>query len=196
MTPAAKTPDAPAPRSATDTTAPWVIRRASRADVGGVLSLFDQAIAWFASFGNEHQWGSEPWSAQERRVDTVTAACELPGAWVAEHPEHPELGVLGALVLGAPMAYAPPATESELYIRMLIAGRDPHARGVGRHLLSFADERGMHEGVSSLRVDCYGGGAGDLVRFYESCGFERRDTFEVDGWPGQFLVRGLAVPAA
>jgi len=40
-------------------------------------------------------------------------------------------------------------------------------------------------------VDCYAGGSGDLVRFYESCGYTRIAPFNVDGWPGMLLGRTL-----
>ena len=46
-------------------------------------------------------------------------------------------------------------------------------------------------GVPALRVDCYAGGEQALVRFYESAGFARTDTFDVKGWPGQVLERRL-----
>ncbi|MNW16651.1 hypothetical protein D3C71_2155650 [compost metagenome] len=58
-------------------------------------------------------------------------------------------------------------------------------------MMAFADEQAQSAGVRRLRVDCYGGGSGDLVRFYESCGYERIATFDVDGWPGQLLGRWL-----
>ncbi|CRM32662.1 MULTISPECIES: GNAT family N-acetyltransferase [Pseudomonas] len=165
-----------------------VIRRASVADAPAVLQVFDEVIAWFVSIGNNGQWGTEPWSASPRRVAQVTDACAMPGAWVVE-----ERGgrVLAALVLGEPMAYVPAATEPEVYVRLLIAARDQRVRGIGRRLMAFADDRARAAGVRRLRVDCYGGGTGDLVRFYESCGYERISTFDLEGWPGQLLGRSL-----
>ena len=166
----------------------WVLRRASAEDAPAVLGLFDEAIAWFREIGNPGQWGTEPWSAQPQRVERVTQACALPGAWVA----HTQSGTLGAaLVLGEAMPYVPAATEPEVYVRLLVASRRLSARGVGRHLMAFADEQARAAGVGHLRVDCYGGGSGALVRFYESCGYQRVCTFEVDGWPGQLLARSL-----
>ncbi len=181
----------PHPEIGTDEAKPhpqWGFRPASAADAPAVLALFDETIAWFASFGNEAQWGTEPWSAQERRVRTVTEACEMPEAWVAELPG---AGIVGALVLGDAMDYVPPATQPELYVRMLIASRDQRARGVGRSLMGLADERARAVGVQALRVDCYGGGSGDLVGFYESCGYTRLSEFDVNGWPGQVLGRDI-----
>ncbi|MBN3782409.1 GNAT family N-acetyltransferase [Burkholderia sp. Ac-20345] len=165
-----------------------VIRRASAHDAPAVLGIFDDVIAWFVTIGNEGQWGSEPWSTQPKRIGLVTEACALPDAWVAEDQEG---RVLGALILGESMPYVPPATEPEIYVRVLVASRDARARGVGRRLMAFADERARAAGVERLRVDCYGGGSGALVRFYESCGYERISPFDVEGWPGQLLERLL-----
>jgi GNAT superfamily N-acetyltransferase len=166
----------------------WVIRRASAADAPAVLQVFDEVIAWFVGMGNHAQWGTEPWSILPRRVAQVTDACGMPGAWVVETPEG---RVLAALVLGEPMPYVPPASEPEVYVRLLIAARDARARGLGRQLLAFADERARAAGVNRLRVDCYAGGTGDLVRFYEACGYQRISTFDLEGWPGQLLGRRL-----
>ncbi|MET4575399.1 GNAT family N-acetyltransferase [Ottowia thiooxydans] len=170
-----------------------VIRRATSVDAPAVLKVFDEVIAWFVQMGNKEQWGSEPWSASPRRIQLVEDACALPEAWVAQD----ERGrLLAALVLGAAQPYVPPATEPEIYVRVLVASRDDRARGIGRRLLAFADNRARAAGVQRLRVDCYGGGTGALVRFYESCGYERMTTFSVDGWPGQLLGRSLKAAAA
>jgi GNAT superfamily N-acetyltransferase len=166
----------------------WVIRHASAADAPAVLQVFDEVIAWFVGMGNNAQWGTTPWSALPRRVAQVTDACAMPGAWVVETPEG---RLLAALVLGEPMPYVPPASEPEVYVRLLIAARDARARGLGRQLLAFADERARAAGVKRLRVDCYAGGTGDLVRFYEACGYQRISTFDLGGWPGQLLGRRL-----
>jgi GNAT superfamily N-acetyltransferase len=164
------------------------IRRASVTDTPAVLRLFDDVIAWFVAIGNPQQWGSEAWSSIPRRITQVTDACTLPGAWVAETGQGE---VRAFLALGEAMPYVPAATEPELYVRVLVASRDPRVRGIGRRLMAFADEQARTTGVAYLRVDCYGGGSGDLVRFYESCGYERLSTFNIDGWPGQVLGRRL-----
>lgn len=164
------------------------IRRASEADAPAVLALFDEVIEWFVSIGNLQQWGSEPWPTVPRRITQVTDACALPGAWVA-HNEH---GVVRAfLALGESMPYVPAPTGPELYVRVLVASRDVRVRGIGRRLMAFADEQARAAGLDHLRVDCYGGGNGDLVRFYESCGYTRIAPFNVDGWPGMLLGRQL-----
>lgn len=167
------------------------IRRASAGDAPAVLRMADGVIEWFVSIGNVGQWGTEPWSTSPRRIERITEALSLPDAWVAEHPD---AGIVGVLVVGDAMEYAPAATEPEVYVRLLLASRDERARGIGRRLMAFADDRARAAGVARLRVDCYGGGSGDLVRFYESCGYDRIQTFDVDGWPGQLLGRTLPEP--
>lgn len=168
----------------------WLIRRATQHDVAAVLALFDEAIAWFGEIENQGQWGTEAWSNQPHQIARISEACALPGAWVAED----QAGrVQGALILGEAMPYVPPANEPEVYVRVLISSRDLQARGLGRSLLDFAEGQARRAGVQQLRVDCYGGGTGALVRFYESCGYERLATFQVDDWPGQLLGRRLPV---
>ncbi|WP_189534088.1 GNAT family N-acetyltransferase [Paludibacterium paludis] len=165
-----------------------VIRRANEADAPAVLRIFDEIIAWFVEIHNQGQWGSEPWSTQPRQVARVTEACSLPGAWVAEEQGGP---VRAALVLGEAMPYVPAMTEPELYVRLLVASRRSNYRGIGRHLMAFAEDQAKLAGVKRLRVDCYGGGSGALVQFYESCGYERICAFDVDGWPCQLLGRSV-----
>lgn len=170
----------------------FVVRRALPDDARAVLQLFDEAIEWFVQSGNTGQWGTQPFSGQALWQNRVAEWCAGPDSWVAVHPE---LGVCGALVLGEAASYVPPATEPEVYVRTLIGSRDPRAKGTGRRLLAFADERAAASGLSLLRVDCYAGGTGELIGFYESCGYTRAGTFTVPkephDWPGQLLTRRL-----
>lgn len=163
-----------------------MIRRATETDARSVLTMFDEAIAWFASIGNTGQWGTEPFSVSPRRVDQVTAWCSGPGSWVAVDRHGT---ALSALVLGDAHDYVPPPDVPELYVKVLIASRAPGARGAGRRLMAFADEEAARARVDRLRVDCYAGGSGRLVEFYESCGYRRVQTFTVRDWPGQLLAK-------
>jgi GNAT superfamily N-acetyltransferase len=153
------------------------IRRASAADAPAVLALFDEVIEWFVSIGNLQQWGSEPWSttAPDHPGDRcVRAARRMGGA------ERARVVRSWRWASRCPM---PAPTGPELYVRVLVASRDVRVRGIGRRLMAFADEQARAAGLDHLRVDCYGGGSGDLVRFYESCGYTRIAPFNVDGWP-------------
>ena len=47
-------------------------------------------------------------------------------------------------------------------------------------------------GIDLLRVDCFAGGDGSLVRYYESQGFRRMQPFQVKGWPGMLLAQRVS----
>jgi GNAT superfamily N-acetyltransferase len=162
------------------------IRRATPSDTRAVLGLFDDAVAWLVSIGSAGQWGSEPWSSNPTRREPVTAMMAEAGAWVAVRDGM----ILGAIVLGEAHDYVPPG-EDELYVRLLIASRAAEARGTGATLLRFADDEARRAAVGRLRVDCYAGGEGRLVQFYESCGYVSTGDLMVGQWPGRVLVRDL-----
>lgn len=168
------------------------LRRATPDDVPAVLTLFDEAIEWFVSIGIQGQWGSQPWSTSERQRRRVTEMLALPGAWVAADQDG---SIIGAAVVGEAGAEVPPATEPELYVRVLIGSRRPETKSVGSLLLSHADTLAREAGLGYLRVDCYAGGSGKLVEYYESRGYTRLSTFTVEDWPGQVLERRLPATA-
>lgn len=144
--------------------------------------MFDGAVAWLVERGREGQWGSTPWSQDPRRVERVRGMATHPGLLVAEVG-----GVAaGAMILTeTPPAHVPPAGEPEVYIDLLITGREHTGRGVGAFLLDHARAATRERGISLLRVDCWAGGDGRLVRYYTSKGFTPSERFEVDGWVGQ-----------
>jgi GNAT superfamily N-acetyltransferase len=171
------------------------VRHAVAADAQAVLRLFDEAIAWFLEIGNTRQWGTDPVSGNPRWVRRADEWCSGDDSWVVDHPE---LGVCGIIALGDAVDYVPAVAESELYVQALVGSRDPRVKGIGRRLLRHADVRAAARNVGLLRVDCYAGGSGDLIRFYEACGYARADDFvlgaEPNLWPGQVLERRLAQP--
>lgn len=164
------------------------VRPATAEDARAVVALFDEAIHWFATINNHAQWGSIPFSDRPEQVERIRGWCAEPGSWVAVDQD--DL-VGAALVLGDAHDYVPAATVPELYVKVLIASRRDRWRGSGRFLLAFAETEARAAAVARLRVDCYAGGTGDLVRFYESCGYLATEQFQVGKWPGQILVRSL-----
>jgi GNAT superfamily N-acetyltransferase len=110
-------------------------------------------------------------------------------------PAHPGLviaeidGVAAGAAIFAdhPPAHIPPVDEPEVYIDLLITAREFTGRGVGAFLLTEARAEARRRGRSLVRVDCWAGGDGALVRYYRGQGFTPTVTFEVDGWPGQVL---------
>jgi len=151
--------------------------------------MFDEAIAWMVANDLDKQWGKEPWSKNAVSVETVGGWCSSVGSWIAARLTGKVLGML----VFAPSApgYVPPATVRELFISVLITSRSPDAKGVGRKLLVHADDVAQEQGVEQLRVDCFAGNDDALIRYYESAGYQRAETFDNDGWPGQVLVRPI-----
>lgn len=167
------------------------IRRAGRDDVPAVLGLLDGATEWLVARGRTDQWGTEPHSTNSRRIEQITGFADDGGLWVAETDGR----VVGALAVGAALPYVPAADEPELYVRLLVTDRASAGQGIGASLLDHARELARADGVGLLRVDCFAGGDGALVRYYEKQGFTREREFAVpvndSEWPGQILFQRL-----
>ncbi|MEO3795430.1 GNAT family N-acetyltransferase [Nonomuraea sp. B10E15] len=161
------------------------IRKGDGGDVPAVLAMFDSAVAWLVSQGRTGQWGSRPFTGDDKRAQQIAGWAEGGGMRIAEVAGRPA----GCLVVGAPHDYVTPAAESELYVQCLVIDQAFAGQGVGRALLDHAYERARELGVSLLRVDCYAGDDGRLVAYYESCGFTRTAPFTVGEWPGMLLQR-------
>ena len=169
------------------------VRDGSPGDASVVLGLFDDAVRWMVRRGTIDQWGAEPFSSDPKRVSAVDGWARGDGLRICERDGRP----VAAMVLGCAPPYVPPATEPELYVVALVTSRAPAARGAGRVLLDTAEGEARARGLRLLRVDCFAGNDGALVRYYESAGFTRTSSFSVGAWPGQLLERRLArsVPA-
>jgi GNAT superfamily N-acetyltransferase len=87
--------------------------------------------------------------------------------------------------------YVDAASEPELYVILLLTSRRYAGRKIGDQLLVKARANAVAKGVSLMRVDCYGGGTGDLVRYYERNGFVRTQAFTLRDWPCQVLEQRL-----
>src|SRR5215468_5410217 len=122
------------------------IRRAGRDDVPAVLALLDGATEWLVAHGRTDQWGTEPHSTSPRRVEQITGFADDGELWVAETGER----IVGALAVGDAMAYVPPATEPELYVRLLVTDRRSAGQNIGGLLLDHARELARQAGVGLL----------------------------------------------
>jgi GNAT superfamily N-acetyltransferase len=168
------------------------IRPGSAADLPVVMAMLDGAVAWLDGAGRSGQWGSEPWSADERKVAKIAAKLASDTVWIAEVDGAPA----GALTHSPdPMPYVAAADEPELYVTLLVTDRAFAGHGIGGRLLAHACDEARRQGVELVRVDCYAGGDGQLVSYYRRNGFEPVETFTVDGWPGQLLRKRVAAPA-
>ncbi|RDW70118.1 hypothetical protein BP5796_08515 [Coleophoma crateriformis] len=186
-------------------------------DIPAMLRLMDIATEWLVKKGQTGQWGTERHSDNPARIKQATEFAASGGTWVAvdtnslssrtedglsgsestdksggqDEKRSIINGVVGALSVGQANAYVQPATEPELYVKFLASDRASSGKGIGTLLLEKARTLAREAGVSLLRLDCYAGGSGGLVRYYESQGFERMETFEINGWPGQILIQRL-----
>jgi ribosomal protein S18 acetylase RimI-like enzyme len=157
-----------------------------------MLRLMDDRTEWLASQGRTKQWGTERQSDRPDRIEGATKMARSGGTWVAFEKGPSSEQVLGVLAVGDAASYVSPPTEPELYINYLIT--DPKqggGRGLGTMLVEKAKALAKEKGVRVIRLDCYAGGDGKLVRWYESQGFQKQEAFEAKGWPGQVLTMWL-----
>ncbi|KAK3945543.1 GNAT family acetyltransferase [Diplogelasinospora grovesii] len=197
------------------------LRLATLSDVPSLLGLMDIATAWLAAQGRAGQWGdgSTPHAGDPARVRQAT---EMAGVcWVLtttdstpdpmpttptstqvtteEGKEGKELKeketIIGAVaVADSPWPYIQPAPEPERYVRFLITHRAWKGHGLGSMLMDKVRQLARDDGVELVRVDCYAGDDGKLVRWYESQGFEKQEAFMGKGgtWPG--MVLSMRIP--
>ncbi|MFC9587511.1 GNAT family N-acetyltransferase [Streptomyces yangpuensis] len=153
--------------------------------------MLDSAVAWMNARGNTEQWGTTPYSRRPGGAERVERYTTENTPYVAELDGVP----VGGLVLDSgpsPQLPIAPAGEPERYVRLLVSDRRHAGRGIGAALLEHAAEETRRAGVELLRVDCWAGGGGELVAFYERNGFVPTDRFLSGDWPGQVLARRLA----
>ena len=167
-------------------------------DVPTILAFGDEAVAWMNARGNTQQWGTKPWSSGENnRKEQFAKRAEGDGMRVLEDEDGTPLGVM--LISEERQPYVPDAEERELYVNFLITSRKHAGRGVGRALIERAKQEAAERGIDLLRVDCWAGEDGNLVRVYEGYGFKRVQAFGVplpEGeWPGMLLAMRLSEAA-
>ncbi|SDX72479.1 Acetyltransferase (GNAT) family protein [Amycolatopsis xylanica] len=164
------------------------IRKGGPDDFQAVIQFFDDAVVWLTERGSEGQWGSKPWSGIPKRVEWLREMVAGPGVFIAEIDGEPA----GALIVSQQCPdMVTPVDEPELYIRLLITSRKHTGNDVGGHLIRHSLAEAERLGVGLLRVDCWAGGDGDLVRYYEGQGFTPTFQFDHQGWIGQVFDRRL-----
>ncbi|MFD7072808.1 GNAT family N-acetyltransferase [Nocardioides sp. NPDC059952] len=172
------------------------VRPGSVADLPDALNLLDAAVAWLASQGRTGQWGAEPFSTIEARVEQIRTMLTERTARIAEADGQ----VVGVCVLAEePLPYVEPAPIPELYLQLLVTDRARSGSGLGRMLVDDAVEIARQRGATQMRLDCYAGDDQALVRTYEGFGFVLEKHFTVDTgqpepWPGALLR--MEIPAA
>ncbi|MEU1471521.1 GNAT family N-acetyltransferase [Streptomyces sp. NPDC005761] len=150
--------------------------------------MLDAAVVWMNRRGNTGQWGTTPYSQKPGGAARVRQYMTEQTPYVAELDGTP----VGAVVLDAgpsPRMPVAAADEPERYVRLLVSDRRHAGLGIGAALLAHTVEETRRAGVGLLRVDCWAGGGGELVAFYERNGFTPTTPFLAGEWPGQVLAR-------
>jgi GNAT superfamily N-acetyltransferase len=163
----------------------WV-RPARAEDEGPLLRMLDEAVAWLVERGQSGQWGSEPWSQAEKGRRAVGSLVRDGGLHMLECDGE----LVGALAVGDRFEHVQALDVPELYIRLVLTSRRFSGNKFGDRLIDEALDLARRQDVTVVRVDCWAG-APSLVAWYESQGFARSDTFNVDGWIGQVLARSV-----
>lgn len=174
--------------AAVDSMSGIAIRAGDESDVPALLAMGDSAVDWLVRKGLRGQWGTTPWTQDQRRQDRVLRMVDENELWLAEVDSR----AAGALILAdRPPAHVAPVGSSELYIALLLTAREFAGRGIGRALLEHARRRARERRVVLLRLDCWAGGDGKLVDYYRAAGFTPTVAFEDGGWTGQVLEHHL-----
>jgi GNAT superfamily N-acetyltransferase len=169
------------------------IRPGRSDDTALVLALGDEAVRWMNARGNTQQWGTDAWTGNDRREAFVRDQALGGGMRIAEDQDGTALGVL--VMTESPQPYIPPAGERELYVNLLLVSRRHGGRGIGAALIEHAKQEAAARGIDLIRVDCWAGEGGSLVRVYEKYGFSRVRELTValpaGDWPGMLLAMRL-----
>jgi GNAT superfamily N-acetyltransferase len=164
------------------------IRDGGPDDLPVILGMLDSCVEWLVSQGRTGQWGEKPLSENPKVAESIVGYMDTGSVFIAEADGVPAATLT---LTDGPGSYVPPVDEPERYIHWLASDRRFKGHGAGGALLAHAAEVTRRAGVSLLRVDCYAGDDGKLVRYYEGNGFTRAEAFTVgeQQWPGQLLTR-------
>lgn len=166
------------------------IRPGTPEDFDAVLALGDEAVAWMNARGNTEQWGTKPWTGDEKHEQMVYYALLGDGVHVMESEEGDVVGVL--MATDQRSEHAPVVDERELYINLLLTSRQRSGQGIGAALMERAKAVAGEQGIDLIRLECWAGENGSLVRVYEGYGFQRVQEVFAEDWPGMLLAMRLS----
>ena len=169
------------------------IRSGGREDVPLCLAFGDEAVAWMNARGNTQQWGTTGWTGDAKREEAFRKRADSGGMRILEEDDGTPLGAM--VITETRQEYVPAVDERELYVNFLISSRAHSGRGIGRALIARAKQEAAERGIDLLRVDCWAGEDGNLVKVYESYGFRQVQEFKVGEWPGMLLAMRLSEQA-
>jgi GNAT superfamily N-acetyltransferase len=155
-----------------------------------MLAFGDEAVAWMNARGNTQQWGTTPFTGNAQREASFLKRVDTGGIRVMEDEDGAALGIM--VITEERQEYVPAVEERELYVNFLISSRAHSGRGIGRALIERAKQEAAERGIDLIRVDCWAGEDGKLVKVYEGYGFTRVREISVGEWPGMVLAMRLS----
>ncbi|HEY8489680.1 MAG TPA: GNAT family N-acetyltransferase [Dehalococcoidia bacterium] len=156
------------------------VRRAGPEDVETVAEILEDAAAWILARGIR-QWPARfPRSfvssaIRDHEVYLVLDGEAAVGTVTIQWSDEPVWG---------------PQPGDAGYVHRLAVRRDRAGQGLGRWILSWAEERVRAAGRRYLRLDCMAANAG-LRRYYEAAGFASRGEVTVGTWRAARYERDL-----
>src|SRR5215472_6138343 len=104
------------------------IRTGGPDDYEAILRLGDEAVAWLVAQGRTGQWGTNPWTGNERREQVMRERAAGGGLRIAETDDGEAVGVL--VITEERQSYVPAVDERELYVNLLLSSRKHVGAGV------------------------------------------------------------------
>lgn len=163
------------------------MRLARRGDMHQLLELFDARVAWLQARGRSGQWGRKPLSELKGFRAQLAGWISSGATWIATDAA----GNAGTVTLGDAPAYVPSADVLEIYVHALATRPSPPVPGVGASLLHHVEKAAVARGVQRLRLDCWAGGDGALVAYYQRQGYEVEGQAVDGSWHGVVLVKSV-----
>lgn len=161
-----------------------LVGRATTDDMPAILALFDEAVTWLVSRGQEKQWGTTPFSEVPSFRERFTQWLDAEALYVAR--------IAGSLVGTIALSETVPTYATHLfdsfpasafYLEAFTTSRSLAGRGLGRDLLRWAEQYAAAQGKSTIYLDCWAESP-RLPDYYKQAGYVPHTEFNVGEWRG------------
>lgn len=165
-------------------------------DLSGILTLWDETVAWLVAKGMEKQWGATPFSQLPAMRERFLLWLRRGELFIAR-ARNTNTGAIVATValVDTIPAYAASAwgvaPDQGMYLEAFTTARMLRAPGLGRALLRWAEAYTREHGKSVLRLDCWAGNQ-TLCEYYRAAGFQPQNAFRLGNWDGLTFEKRLS----
>jgi len=167
------------------------IEHATNADLGSILALFDDAVAWLVARGITGQWGTKPFSANP------SLRARLQG-WISNKSlfaARLDSSIVAILALSEtipPYALSalPEFPDPAFYLEAFTTSRALSGQGLGSDFLRWAEIYSAEQGKHSIWLDCWADNP-ELVAYYTHQGYTQVRDFYVGNWRGMLFHKSL-----